>query len=163
MAGQKIELGPTGRTVADNVKRVRGHRALNYADLSRKLTELGRPISPLAVRRIEEGDRRVDVDDLLALAVALGVPPNSLLLPHEDPFPEPSATAVGDVEFGELWKWADGSRGPIGYEDDGHGRGISRPVLPRESGAPSTAETLERIRALIAEAAAIEAARRGDD
>jgi transcriptional regulator with XRE-family HTH domain len=163
MAGQKIELGPTGRTVADNVKRVRGHRSLNYAELSRKLTELGRPISPLAVRRIEEGDRRVDVDDLLALAVALGVPPNSLLLPHEDPSPEPSATAVGDTKFLDLWSWADGSRGPIGYEDDWHSRKISRPVLPREPGAPSTADTLERIQALIAEATAIEAARSGND
>lgn len=165
MAGQKIELGPTGRTVADNVKRVRGHRSLNYADLSRKLTELGRSISPLAVRRIEEGDRRVDVDDLMAFAVALGVPPNSLLLPHEDPSPEPAATAISDVKFQDLWLWADGSAGPIGYDDDWHGRVVARPVLSREAGTTSTEDNLNRIQALVAEMMALrdEAARSGDD
>ncbi|MDV8147243.1 hypothetical protein [Arthrobacter sp. B10-11] len=163
MAGQKIELGPTGRTVADNVKRVRGSRSLNYADLSRKLTELGRPISPLAVRRIEEGGRRVDVDDLLAFAVALGVPPNSLLLPHEDPSPEPSATAVGDAAFLDVWSWADGNSGPIGYDDDYHGRVISRPVRPAGAETTSAADLLKNIQEMAANLAAAEAARRGND
>lgn len=163
MAGQKIELGPTGRTVAENVKRVRDGRSLNYADLSRKLVQLGRAISPLAVRRIEDGSRRVDVDDLMALAVALGVPPNSLLLPHADPSPETSGTGVGAVEFREVWAWANGSAGPIGHEDDWLSREIARPVISREADAPSTQEALQRIQELVAELAASEAARRGHD
>ena len=41
---------------------------LGYAQLSRKLKEAGRAIPELGLRRIEDGDRRVDVDDLAALA-----------------------------------------------------------------------------------------------
>ncbi|MGM9474347.1 helix-turn-helix domain-containing protein [Pseudarthrobacter sp. YS3] len=167
MAGQKIELGPTGRTVADNVKRVRGYRSLNYVELSRKLAELGRPISPLAVRRIEEGDRRVDVDDLLALAVALGVPPNSLLLPHEDPSPEPTATAVGNAMFLDVWSWADGGRSFTGHDRDQQSWEISRPVRPPGAETATAADLLKSIQEMAANLAAAEAtaeaARRGND
>lgn len=163
MAGQKIELGPTGRIVAENVKRVREGRSLNYADLSRRMADLGRSISPLAVRRIEDGSRRVDVDDLMALAMALGVPPNSLLLPHADPAPAAAGTGVGAASFQEVWAWADGTAGPIGHEDNRLSREISRPVFQREAGGASTKEMLQRIQELAAELAASEAARDGDD
>ena len=79
-----MELGPVGRTVAENVRRVREGRALTFAEVARRIEEIGRPISALGIRRIEEGARRVDVDDLYALAVALGVGPGSLLLPYDE-------------------------------------------------------------------------------
>lgn len=50
--------------------------------LSERLETLGRPIPPLGLRRIEAGTRRVDVDDLVAIAIALGVSPASLLMPE---------------------------------------------------------------------------------
>ncbi|MDZ4091635.1 MAG: helix-turn-helix transcriptional regulator [Arthrobacter sp.] len=158
MAGQKIELGPTGRTVADNIKRVRGARSINYADLSRKLGELGRSISPLAVRRIEEGERRVDSDDLMAISVALGVPPNSLLLPHSDPSPAAAATALAGVKFQDLWVWADGN-GPLrGEETAAEGaqvRELARPVLLSGAGGPDVADLTARMLAALQEAAAL--------
>ena len=84
MAGRKLELGDTGAAVARNVSRLRKAIGLNYTDLSTRLANIGRDIPPLAVRRIEEGNRRVDVDDLVALAIALGVSPATLLMPaHE--------------------------------------------------------------------------------
>ena len=52
------------------------------AELSRQLAEMGRQIPPLGLRRIESEDRRVDVDDLVALALALGVSPITLLMPE---------------------------------------------------------------------------------
>ncbi|MDJ0311674.1 helix-turn-helix transcriptional regulator [Arthrobacter sp. H35-D1] len=111
MAGQKMELGPTGRTVAENMKRVRVDRGLNYADLSRSVTERGRTISPLAIRRMEEGGRRIDVDDLMALAIALGVNPSALLLPHyigdEDYSDEVTAMPEGTTAA-DIWAWGDG-------------------------------------------------------
>ncbi|MFD3425271.1 helix-turn-helix domain-containing protein [Nocardia fluminea] len=74
---------PTGKTVAANIARHRKDRRLSYAELSRKLTELGRPIPTLGLRKIESDERRVDVDELLALSVALDAPPADLLLPHD--------------------------------------------------------------------------------
>lgn len=81
MAGKQMDLGPTGETVRDNVSRLRRGRDLTYVDMSRELEELGRRIPPLGLRRIENGERRVDVDDLVALARVLWVDPVTMLLP----------------------------------------------------------------------------------
>ncbi|GAA1110029.1 hypothetical protein GCM10009582_04530 [Arthrobacter flavus] len=101
-----MKLGPTGQTVAANITRVRELRALNYTELSRKLTESGRAISPLAIRHIEEGTRRVDVDDLIVLASALDVPPIILLSPNVDlPDAKVEATGLGTLTATRLWDW----------------------------------------------------------
>jgi transcriptional regulator with XRE-family HTH domain len=111
MAGKKMDLGPTGGTVAGNLTRLREGAGLTYTEVSRLLTEVGRDVSPLGVRRIEDGTRRVDVDDLMALSVALNVNPNALLLPHYSGDVEigHELTAVPDTVTGEgAWAWADG-------------------------------------------------------
>jgi len=59
----------------------RERMGLTYAELSRLLVRNGRDLAPLALRRIEAGTRRVDVDDLVALAAALGCSPITLLVP----------------------------------------------------------------------------------
>lgn len=82
MAGKKNEVAATGRAVAANVKRLREEQNLGYAELSRRLDEQAdRDIPPLGLRRIESHERRVDADDLVALAVALSVSPLTLLTP----------------------------------------------------------------------------------
>jgi len=73
--------GQVGRTTAGQVRAVRNRRQLSQRALSARLTELGRPLVPSAVAKIETGERRVDVDDLIALALALEVSPARLLLP----------------------------------------------------------------------------------
>ncbi|MGG5172686.1 helix-turn-helix domain-containing protein [Pseudarthrobacter sp. J1738] len=115
MAGQKMELGPTGNNVARNIKRCREADRLNYAELSRKVTDLGRPISPLAIRRIEEGERRVDVDDLMALTVALNVNPNELLLTtvqegDDDDVSSSVTGAPAGTTAAQAWDWSQGFR-----------------------------------------------------
>ena len=75
-----IALGVTGKYVADAVRVYRQKRDLTYKELEKRLTNLGRTIPELGLRRIEAEARRVDVDDLLALAVALEVSPLQLLL-----------------------------------------------------------------------------------
>lgn len=110
MAGKKSDLGPTGITLTHTVRALREARNLSYAELSRRLADRRREIPPLGLRRIESGERRVDVDDLLALAVALEVSPVTLLMPVEvgesDPvqvtgLTEPAA-AIG------VWEWLRG-------------------------------------------------------
>jgi transcriptional regulator with XRE-family HTH domain len=91
MSGKRVPLGPTGETVRANIVRLRDDKNLTYAELARRTEEAGRPIPVLGLRRIENGERRVDVDDLMALAVALDVSPVTLLMPE-------STTAADVVE-----------------------------------------------------------------
>ena len=103
----KNPLGPTGETVRANVIRLRTKQRLGYTDLSERLKDLDRRIPPLGLRRIENGARRVDADDLLALAVALGVSPVTLLMPNADDGGE-HVTATGITEkldAERVWNW----------------------------------------------------------
>jgi transcriptional regulator with XRE-family HTH domain len=114
----KNPLGPSGEQVRRNITRVREARGWDKKELARRVTELGRPMPELAIGRIEAGTRRVDVDDLIALAVALGVNPSALLLPPTDHAHEQCAvTGGGDVSQEAAWDWADGQR-PLLYGDD---------------------------------------------
>lgn len=79
MAMKKIDLGPTGLNVARSVRQYRNIRNFTYAELSRRLDGLNRRIPPLGLRQLEAGKRRVDVDDLVALAVALDASPQALI------------------------------------------------------------------------------------
>lgn len=106
MAGKKLELGPIGDVVAKNVTRYREAARFNYTELSNELSKHKRDISALGVRRIEEGNRRVDVDDLAALALALDVSPLALLLPRSD---SPIVPGGKIVEAERIWSWAQGA------------------------------------------------------
>src|SRR3954454_23683106 len=56
---------------------------MSLTQLSEAMTDIaGRPILASGLGKIESGERRVDVDDLVALAVALDVSPVRLLLPR---------------------------------------------------------------------------------
>jgi hypothetical protein len=100
-------LGTTGETVRTNIRRIRENRRIAVTELSAKMAELDRPIPPLGIHRIEDGQRRVDVDDLLTFAVALGVSPSSLLMPYVDSDrDEISFTGHPDpLPAGMAWMW----------------------------------------------------------
>ncbi|MBN7457547.1 helix-turn-helix transcriptional regulator [Mycobacteroides abscessus subsp. abscessus] len=86
MGRKAIELGPTAATVALNVKRFRtGLRGWTLAELSERMTEVGRPMTGNTLSAIENQTRRIDVDDLIALSAALEVSPAALLMPHITP------------------------------------------------------------------------------
>lgn len=70
-------MGPTAENVAKNLRQLRG--SISLRTLSARLEDVGHPLSASALQRIEGGDRRVDVDDLSALSVVLGVSPIGLL------------------------------------------------------------------------------------
>lgn len=105
---KKNPLGPTGETVADNIKRLRGD--MQYVKLAALLADLGRPIPTLGLRKIESYERRVDADDLVALAEALGVSPVTLLMPHTNsPDKTVAATGLGSTTAADLWHWIVGN------------------------------------------------------
>jgi transcriptional regulator with XRE-family HTH domain len=104
-----IPLGPIGRNVIANLASLRDARKLTYKELSDRLAELGRPIPTLGLSRIERGTRRVDADDLVALALALGVNPSALLLPRDVERSAPiELTSKLAEQAGDAWAWADG-------------------------------------------------------
>jgi transcriptional regulator with XRE-family HTH domain len=113
----KNPLGPTGVLAAARVRELREARGLSYAELSARLTAAGRPIPPLGLRRIESQDRRIDADDLVALAAVLGVNPSALLLPLRS-HGQVEITGVGGVDAARAWSWMDGG-GPLGDDEDG--------------------------------------------
>ena len=77
-------------------------------DLSDRLSRLGQPILPSGLTKLDKGERRVDVDDLVALAIALEVSPNMLLLPPEADGQEVELTPNMAATGSEAWAWACG-------------------------------------------------------
>lgn len=101
-------MSPSDRQVAQNLARLRAERGMSTTRLAAVLRGLGRPIPATGVTRVEKGQRRVDAGDLVALAIALDVAPNALLLP---PLGERQTVALApgiEVSTKAAWSWADG-------------------------------------------------------
>lgn len=79
MSSTPIEFGITARTVAANVRRLRKARGLDQDGLSVLMGNIGRPMIKTVVSKTERCDRRIDVDDLVALASVLNVSTDELL------------------------------------------------------------------------------------
>jgi transcriptional regulator with XRE-family HTH domain len=100
----------TSERVAANVAVLRGRRGLSVRTLSARLGGLGHPILPSGITKIENGSRRVDVEDLLALAVALDVSPVTLLMPHEPTDEGVALTPAVTASAQAAWRWAVGEQ-----------------------------------------------------
>ena len=108
MATRPVEIDVTGKETARNIERLRTQLGISQRQLAVRLTELGRPVPGTALSKIERGERRVDVDDLVAIAIALGVSPSTLLLPNVADDTEAKVTGAGTVTAKAAWDWADG-------------------------------------------------------
>ncbi len=90
--------------------------------------------------KMELGQRRVDVDDLVALAVALDVSPNRLLLPvTANRNTEFALTPNADTTKAAAWSWATGDRElpvDIWRADDFHGLDLGRRMRFEEENRP---------------------------
>lgn len=108
---------------------LRAARGLTVRELARRLEVLGRPILPSGITKIENGGRRVDTGDLVALALALEVNPNRLLLPVDKPADDFALAPEVVVRPFEAWSWANGEQvlfaGKIalGMDDQRYGEG----------------------------------------
>lgn len=105
---QVNQVAETGHTVAANIKRLRG--TMQYKQLAEKLSEVGRPIAELGLRKIESGERKIDVDDLMAFAIVFGVSPLTLLLPDDGSAWMTTRITGYPHEIGDnvAWLWARG-------------------------------------------------------
>jgi transcriptional regulator with XRE-family HTH domain len=109
MATNEVPRGPVSGYLTENVKRLRAARRWSLADLSNELEAVGRPILSSGLHRLEQGKRRVDADDLVALAAAFHVSPISLLLPA-DGVDDVSLTVTKRVAAQAAWDWMRGRR-----------------------------------------------------
>lgn len=106
MGTNAVQRGPTAATVAANVKRLREQLNLGLRALAQRLADAGRPLTHTALDKIERGTRRVDVDDLMALAAALEVSPITLLMPPTTTDADNADISVtGAVSALRLWQW----------------------------------------------------------
>jgi transcriptional regulator with XRE-family HTH domain len=98
--------GQTNEHVAANLHHDRRSAGFDLRTLSERISGTGRTISPSALSKIENGDRRVDVDDLTAFAFSLGTTPAALLAP---PAGALTVTGVPDLYIAEeIQGWIEG-------------------------------------------------------
>ncbi|ETT25285.1 hypothetical protein RR21198_4025 [Rhodococcus rhodochrous ATCC 21198] len=137
---QRIVPGPVGTTVASNIERFRKAQGLSYVEVSRRMKQLGRPIAALGLTRIRDLQRRVDVDDLVALAQALGVSPADLLRPaSESSHEHPKLVSLAD-DVQQTLKWLnapESDRGePPPFPPNAHIGPLRLSLRVREGGPP---------------------------
>ena len=65
------------------LKEARAARGMTQRDLAERLAAIGQPMTQAAVTRIERGERRVSLDEAIAIAAVLDVAPIHLFLPIE--------------------------------------------------------------------------------
>lgn len=76
-----VAKNPVRVTLGENVARIRHTREMTVRDLAAKLVPLGLKLSPSGVSEIENAGRKVSVDELLVIAIALNASIIDLLLP----------------------------------------------------------------------------------
>lgn len=124
MPVKHTDHGPTAAAVAANIRRFRTHRGLTQAELSEALGARGHVVPPLGVRRMEKGERAVNVDDLAALALVLEVSPAALLAPVPGgAWTEDTEQVTGlevSVSARRVWRWLT-NRAPLEPAEPGPG------------------------------------------
>lgn len=114
---QRNPPGPIGRHVIENVEQLRQVRGLSYDGLSKELAKIGWPINQVSLSRMGRGERRAAADDVVAIAMVLGVNPSALMLPRNVTRADPVELTPGATRQAWIaWEWADG-RGPLPAED----------------------------------------------
>ena len=116
-------LGVTSSMVATNVTVARMAAGMDLVDLSERLGSLGWPMSISSLSRLESGVRRIDVDDLVALAHALGTNPSALLF-SDGPFRVATVSAARIAATGK----GVGVTKQVLAEHDGDSLGTSLPA-----------------------------------
>lgn len=112
-----LSIGTTGRFVALNVAYYRKAQGMTLQDLSDALAFFGRPTSASALSRIENQARAVDVDELMALSVVIGVRPSDLMRPRsDDHFAPVGITGYEDLPVLDYDLWVSGKLKGLGFD-----------------------------------------------
>lgn len=144
MASTKRPTGATSARITGNLRRARKRQGVSTYTLSDRLTSIGWPIQQSGITRIERGERRVDADDLVALAICLDVSPNRLFLPDipliSTEGQRQGVVLVGSVvaDTADIWSWATGEKPLVArdledWEDADEPSGVDRALFAVEN------------------------------
>jgi len=89
------------------VRAARQAIGMDLRSFSERVKETGRAMSPSALSKIENGERRVDVDDLTVFAYILQTTPAALLAPAEGAS-QPTGVPSGQFNHEEIQVWVRG-------------------------------------------------------
>lgn len=98
MAARPLEIGAAGIHAGQAIARLREARGWDQQGLAERLAVAGRAVSQPIVSRMEAGTRRIDVDDLVAVAEVLQVSVGALL-PHTEDSAPVVAVAVASARW----------------------------------------------------------------
>lgn len=112
MATEKQDPHAPSQVFGRQVKEARRRLGrMTQADLGVRLRELGVSARQEKIARLEAGERRVTLDDALAVAVALGVQPAYLLSGYLTEEPIRLVPVLREpLESREAWEWLRGAR-----------------------------------------------------
>lgn len=100
---------PIGDNAVRAIEELRAARGLSLRQLTERLGASGHTMHTSAVHSLTQGKRRIDADDLMAFALALGVNTNALLLPRHVAANDPIELAPHVRRpASSAWGWADG-------------------------------------------------------
>jgi transcriptional regulator with XRE-family HTH domain len=128
---KKSALSP-GEVFALRLSEVRNRRGWTQQQLSDRLTELRHPIHRVTLAKLEQGEmrsRNVPLEDVLAIALALGVAPLHLFVPFE-PSRMLSVTPSAQLQPETARQWIRGRRFVDYSEHEGYGVGIAQGDRP---------------------------------
>lgn len=103
----------TSATVGENLARIRARVGMTTRVLAASVAENGLAMSSSGITDIERGRRSVSVDQLTALAAALGVSPVTLLTPipdDESPDTEVILSGTSPERASDMHLWLRGDR-----------------------------------------------------
>ncbi len=100
-----MKQGPTGNRVASNVKEARRRCGFDLKELSARLERMGHQLNFNGLSKIENGLRRVDTDDLVALALVLDVTPDWLLVGDVTDDQPVRLTGKFETTARRVWRW----------------------------------------------------------
>lgn len=127
---------PVATYVGENVRRLRGKRT--YRSIAADLKMMGHPLHEVVLKRIESGERRIDVNDLVALALVFSVNPNYLLMPDADSADSEFVLMPGEMgvkrSAADIHDWLYGFlaiRNPIGEHPDESDDRFRARIMPR--------------------------------
>ncbi|WP_158559900.1 helix-turn-helix domain-containing protein [Prauserella sp. PE36] len=133
-----------------NIADLRRQRLYTVRSLADRLAELGQPVHPSGITKMENGTRTPSALEVVALALALNVNVSRLLMPFTASSNEQfELPGVGKVSAFDMWLWADGWQ-PLDLPDDENtGRALLDFQLharPPQLVKPEAREDWERLR-----------------
>jgi transcriptional regulator with XRE-family HTH domain len=111
------QASTTSQTFGRQVMETRRRKAWSQQRLSAELGSLGLSIHPTAITKVERGDRRVNIDEALLFAVALGVSPLHLLVPRDNEVEVRFTASAPTADAEAVRDWMKGTR-PLWLVDD---------------------------------------------